>query len=202
MNKLNSVAHKNLIGLVLCGGKSTRMGYDKCLIEYHGLPQWEYIKNLLRKQGLEVFLSCGKDQVEHFKHEKCIIDVYPSIGPMGGILSAFKIKIDATFLVIACDYPLIKDNDIEWLIKHRDKGRDAIIMGKDLLNYEPTYGIYEKSSEFHFNASFEKNEYSIKRALSHMNFRILEPLHENVIKQANNPLERDRLQQMINGELI
>ena len=32
------------------GGKSTRMGKDKGLIDYHGLPQREYVYRLLREQ--------------------------------------------------------------------------------------------------------------------------------------------------------
>ena len=34
-------------GLVLSGGQSSRMGTDKALIDYHGIPQYAYVYDLL-----------------------------------------------------------------------------------------------------------------------------------------------------------
>ena len=51
-----------LYGLVLSGGKSTRMGTDKGLITYHGIPQREYIYKLLEEVCDATFLSIRDDQ--------------------------------------------------------------------------------------------------------------------------------------------
>ncbi|MFT5737968.1 MAG: molybdopterin-guanine dinucleotide biosynthesis protein A, partial [Maribacter sp.] len=37
------ISNAKIYGLVLAGGKSTRMGVDKGLITYHGLPQRDYL---------------------------------------------------------------------------------------------------------------------------------------------------------------
>ena len=51
-----------LNGLVLAGGKSLRMGYDKSSIEWHGKEQRYYMADLLKQYCDEVFISCRADQ--------------------------------------------------------------------------------------------------------------------------------------------
>ena len=53
-----------LYGLVLAGGRSTRMGQDKSLISYHGKAQREYMADLLGQWCSRTFISCRGDQVE------------------------------------------------------------------------------------------------------------------------------------------
>ena len=47
-------------GLVLSGGQSSRMGRDKALIDYHGLPQYAYVYDLLLGFCDKVFISSKK----------------------------------------------------------------------------------------------------------------------------------------------
>ena len=55
-----------LNGLVLAGGKSTRMGKDKGQISYHGIPQSTYLYNLLKDICDNTFLSIREDQQNQY----------------------------------------------------------------------------------------------------------------------------------------
>ena len=44
-------------GLVIAGGKSTRMQQDKAMIQYHGMPQYQYVYNILQPFCSETFIS-------------------------------------------------------------------------------------------------------------------------------------------------
>jgi molybdopterin-guanine dinucleotide biosynthesis protein A len=108
-----------LKALILSGGKSTRMGEDKAEIAYHGRPQWQYVRDLLRSKGLDVLISCRDEQSASFPGEQVIADSFTGLGPMGAILSAFREDPDAAWLVLACDLPLFDAPTLDFLLEHR-----------------------------------------------------------------------------------
>lgn len=109
-----------LNGLVLAGGQSQRMGQDKGLIEWHGIPQREHLANLLGPLCESVFISCREDQLAGI-HEnlQALPDTFSGLGPFGAILSAFRAYPDRAWLVVACDLPLLDRPSLEYLIQSR-----------------------------------------------------------------------------------
>src|SRR5512134_3524254 len=97
-----------LSGLIMAGGFSSRLGRDKFAIPWHGLPQWQYLGNLLSGLGLPVYISCRKEQAASLRGPWPLIpDAFGPVGPAGGILSAMEAVPQTAFLVIACDMPLV-----------------------------------------------------------------------------------------------
>ncbi|QXP55486.1 NTP transferase domain-containing protein [Cellulophaga sp. HaHa_2_95] len=110
-----------LYGLVLSGGKSTRMGTDKGLITYHGIPQRDYIYKLLEEVCDVTFLSIREDQAATIPENfQIITDENEFKGPFNGILSAHKKHPKVAWLVLACDLPLIDVKALKELIQARD----------------------------------------------------------------------------------
>ncbi len=115
-----------LNGLVLSGGKSTRMGNDKGLIEYHGIPQREYLYSLLESLCDKTFLSIREEQrKELVSNFNCVVDRNEYRGPLNGILSAHKEYSENAWLVVACDLPLLNAHTLEKLISERDTNKVA-----------------------------------------------------------------------------
>ncbi len=114
-----------LFGLVLAGGKSTRMGFDKGDLKYHGQQnQKEYAFALLNKYCEKVFHSLNESQIETSTQDY-IQDSFLGIGPMGGILSAFQKYPDSAWLTIACDMPFLTEKSIEQLVNERNTSKIA-----------------------------------------------------------------------------
>lgn len=110
-----------LYGLVLSGGKSTRMGTDKGLIAYHGIPQRTHLYQLLSKVCEETFISIRSDQASELPSDMTpILDEDAYRGPYNGLLSAHNRYPDAAWLVLACDLPLMDEEALEQLIAERD----------------------------------------------------------------------------------
>lgn len=108
-------------GLVLSGGKSTRMGKDKSLIAYHeGKPQRQYVYDLLSECCEIVFTSCRQEQ-EVPKHLNPLADRYDFGGPINGILSAFALHPDKAWLVLAVDMPNVTSQALQTLLSQRDQ---------------------------------------------------------------------------------
>jgi len=107
-------------GLVLAGGKSERLGYDKTIINWHGKPQKYYLADLMRPFCKEVYISCRAGQKEEIDFGyPTLEDTFTELGPYGAILSAFRHNPNAAWLVIASDLPLIDKETISYLIEHR-----------------------------------------------------------------------------------
>ncbi|WP_082892882.1 MULTISPECIES: NTP transferase domain-containing protein [Emticicia] len=127
-------------GLILIGGRSSRMGTDKGLLEYHGKPQREYLLELAKKYCSEVYYSC---RVEQVFSQNTIIDEY-QLGPMGGILSAFEKDSQTAWLVMACDMPFLNQKSFELLINHRNPNKIATAFFNPATNApDPLFTIYE-----------------------------------------------------------
>ncbi|WP_297795921.1 NTP transferase domain-containing protein [uncultured Eudoraea sp.] len=134
-----------LYGLVLSGGRSTRMGHDKSLIQYHDLPQREHLYNLLSQVCDKVFLSIRKEQRAEFApNVATIIDRDEYKGPFNGLLSAHYSNPKVAWLVLACDLPLINLEAIKQLIKERDVKENATAFATNKTGLpEPLAAIWE-----------------------------------------------------------
>ncbi|MBL7831269.1 MAG: NTP transferase domain-containing protein, partial [Saprospiraceae bacterium] len=68
--------------LILAGGRSTRMGKDKALMLIGSKTFWQHLVEIAEEAGLEVFISCRKDQENLFQHRLSVIpELFDSIGP-------------------------------------------------------------------------------------------------------------------------
>ncbi|MCK5440478.1 MAG: molybdenum cofactor guanylyltransferase [Maribacter sp.] len=134
-----------IYGLVLSGGKSTRMGKDKGLITYHGVPQREYLYQLLEKVCERTFISIREEQASEVSSAvNTIVDEDVFKGPFNGILSAHNKYPGVAWLVLACDLPLIDVKSLEGLISNRKKSSYATAFAqKENPLPEPLCAIWE-----------------------------------------------------------
>lgn len=116
--------HQEVKGLILAGGKSTRMGKDKGQLDYHGYSQVEYLRSIFSKLHLSSFVSCRSDQLEQYG-ELGLPDSFLNMGPYGAILSAFKKEPDVAWLACACDIPLLGASHIKMLLESRNRSKVA-----------------------------------------------------------------------------
>lgn len=137
-----------LNGLVLAGGKSSRMGTAKDKLNWHGKEQRYFAADLLAAFCNEVFISCRQDQLENFdSHYNALPDTFLNMGPFGGILSALRAQRDKAWLVVACDLPLLDKKSLEFLIQSRDPEKAATTYESPFDGLpEPLITIWEPKS--------------------------------------------------------
>ena len=107
-----------LTGIVLMGGKSTRMGKDKSQLSIDNQTFATIAFKKLNKFCDDVFYSINASQ-NHLNLNPCIEDKTANQGPLSGIISALN-TTQQSILVLAVDMPLIKEGTLEKLIQHRD----------------------------------------------------------------------------------
>src|SRR5437762_14123443 len=95
----------NLTAFVLAGGKSTRMGQDKALLDWHGQTLLEHMVNLLRKVA---------DQV-HVVGRAPLPDRLPGLGPLSGIATGLQASKTDANLFVAVDLPHLTEDFLKYL---------------------------------------------------------------------------------------
>ncbi|WP_369048050.1 NTP transferase domain-containing protein [Tenacibaculum sp. UWU-22] len=127
-------------GLVLVGGKSTRMGTNKSALQYYDKPQKEVVKKLLENNLLDTYFSVANSSTD----EKDINDTFLNLGPFGGICSAFQKDPNAAWLVLPIDVPFVDEKLIKLLLEKRNPSKIATaIKAKNKDFPEPLIAIYE-----------------------------------------------------------
>ncbi len=177
-----------LYGLVLSGGKSTRMGTDKGLIEYHGVPQREYLYHILSQVCEDTFISLREEQEDELPAVmKTIVDLNEFKGPYNGLLSAHKKYPEVAWLVLACDLPLMDLDALNELISQRDSTKQATAFAlKENPLPEPLCAIWEPLALQQSVTYLESGNGTCPRKyLINHNTKLVFPKYENVLLNAN-----------------
>lgn len=182
-----------LNGLILAGGKSTRMGEDKALIKYHGIPQVEYQKNLLSGFCDKTFLSVKEKRNQNNTYDIDLIeDTYLGLGPFGGILSAFRYDPNKAWLSLACDLPYLTEDTVRQLVQSRNTSKVATCFYNPETKFpEPLITIWEPRS-YALMLDFLSRGYACPRkVLINSDIEMVEMRENRAMKNANSPEERD-----------
>ena len=189
-----------LKGLILAGGESRRMGFDKGLMNYHGLPQREYLYHLLEPFTEENYISCRAGQIED-SEIPLIEDQFSDLGPFGAILTAFNQKPYTAWLVVACDFPLLDRSAIEQLINGREgNGIATSFLDPHTLMPEPWITILEPKIFPILEDYHTRRKSSLRGVLVDYNTTVIRPTNPDILLNANTLDEADRLKEMLNGK--
>ncbi|WP_343744398.1 NTP transferase domain-containing protein [Chitinophaga sp.] len=193
-----------LKGLVLCGGQSTRMQENKSRISYHGMPQWQYLVDLLTSFKLETYLSCRTDQQTDFDHySRLIPDSVPYGGPSAGLLSAHQAQPDSAWLVLACDLPLISRQSLEILVRERDAEQSATAFISPVNDLpEPLIAIWEPAGLRALWQNVEAGKNCPRKTLLNTHIRLLHNPYATEQYNANTPEEKAVALKQVTGQSL
>jgi molybdopterin-guanine dinucleotide biosynthesis protein A len=172
--------------VILCGGQSTRMGKDKCLIDYHGKPQYQFLFELLSPISQQVFVSCNAAQYNLLDENlQLIVDDkrFENHGPLTGILSVHHQFPNEHLLVIGCDYPLITQEDLFQLSSAFVKENRTIAFRNEEGFIEPLIAIYHNE----ILRQLSTKEFSLRRFLTEHSIHTLTPHYPHHLKSFDKP---------------
>lgn len=153
-----TIDYSNISAIILSGGKSSRMGTDKCELKYKG-------KTLLNIQ-IEKMLNLGIDDViaSGYKGNNCetkvILDDI-SKGPLSGILVGLNAIKNDVAIVLSVDVPLISKQTIEKLVAAYLKDNTDIVILRHNKKLEPLIGLYNKNIKEKIEDILNGDNYSV-----------------------------------------
>ncbi len=173
-----------LYGLILGGGRSIRMAMDKIFLNYHGVPQHLHLTRILQQECQKVYISCRSSQRESF--ENPLIDTFLQLGPLGGILSAFRYEPNVAWLTIACDLVLLNQEVIEKLVAKRDSSRMATcFFNSKRESPEPLLTIWEPKAYNFLLQHLASGQACPLKALMQGDIKMLDLNDESVLHNVN-----------------
>ncbi|MEH6680177.1 MAG: NTP transferase domain-containing protein [Sediminicola sp.] len=190
------MVRKPLYGLVLTGGRSSRMGTDKGSLDYHGIPQREYVYDQLEQFCQRTFYSCRAQQYPELNGKgNTIWDQYGFPGPFNGLLSAHAQYPKVAWLVMACDLPFLNGTGISELISAHDPQKNATAFSNPGSGMpEPLAAIWEPSG---LQCALDYLDKGGKPApawfLRQANVKLVVPIDENMLLNANSPVDYDHI---------
>ena len=192
---------RELYGLVVCGGKSTRMGTDKSLINYHGKPQRYYVYEMLEWVCDKVFISCNRSQATSIIAPYQILADLPDlghVGPMAALLTAFSAYPDKDFLVVGCDYPFVTTKDLKEFEKALDREQiaSAFYNGEHEV-YEPLLAYYSERSGTGIFRMYNDNQYSLQHFLKENNAEKYNPARPKHVVSIDTPEDFEHAKEKI-----
>jgi molybdenum cofactor guanylyltransferase len=128
---------------IMAGGQSSRMGQDKSFVPFQGRPLIEVVRERVAGLGAELVVITNKpDEYAHLGLPM-YSDVYPNMGPLGGIYTAVYHARHPYTLVVACDMPWLNRDLLDYMIGLRHQA-DIIVPRWDKFP-EPLHAIYSKA---------------------------------------------------------
>ncbi len=186
---------EGLTGILLCGGKSLRMGIDKALLDLKSMPMVTYPLKIMQQFCSEILISVNDRRLD-FLGYPTIRDEIQDIGPMGGLQACLKYSTNNLNLVLACDMPLINGLLMKKMIRVAEQ-YDAVV---PMLNHraEPLYALYKKNILEAVEKSIGQNVYSLQKLLSGLNVCYIETEDDQVneLVNVNTPSEVENYERL------
>jgi molybdopterin-guanine dinucleotide biosynthesis protein A len=137
-----SSAQQAITGVVLAGGKSSRMGQNKALMTLGGKRLVDRVVAVMRSVFDPLLMVTNTPEVYADLGVPMVQDVWPEKGSLGGIYSAIH-HVDTPYcLVVACDMPFLQAAMLHYL-STQTHGYDVVV--PDVLGELQTlHAIYSK----------------------------------------------------------
>ncbi len=129
-------------GVILAGGKSTRMGSNKALLPYRGGRFVEAIHRQLAEIFAEVIMVTNNPEQYEFLPCRKVPDLHAGMGVLAGIHSGLYHSNSPAIFAVACDMPYLVDDLIRHLASRADAG--GVLIPESPGGLEPLHAVYGK----------------------------------------------------------
>jgi molybdenum cofactor guanylyltransferase len=180
-------------GLVLAGGKSSRMGRDKAgLLHPDGRSLARRCHDLLGEAGCrEVWLSLRMDQelpegFDDLGEVRVVRD--EGGGPMAGMVAAMRARPGAHWLVVACDLPRLDVETLRALVEGWKAGEPFLAYRSESDGLpEPLCAFYGSDSLAVLEQALAADMRCPRKVLIRSGCRLLDAVTPRALDNANTP---------------
>lgn len=160
-----------MAGLVLCGGRSSRMGEEKALLDSGGEPLVVRVARRLASVADPVMLAPGRIGRLGDLGFPEVSDEVPAAGPLAAIVAGISASPHPTVAVVAVDMPDASPEVFALLARLR-LGEDAVVPVTP-TGPQPLHALYSRSALPHLRAALASGRLRVGDALSALRVRMV-----------------------------
>ena len=133
-----------MTGIILAGGKNTRMGVNKAFLEINGTRMIDKTMDIYSRLFSEILIVTN-DPLPYleFTSAAIVTDIYKNKGPLGGIYTGLFYSKNPYVFVSACDMPYLNGDFIEYLAGLT--GKHDVIVPELAEGYQPLHAVYSRN---------------------------------------------------------
>lgn len=135
--------YNDITGIILSGGKSSRMGENKSLMKLGEATVIEHVKKLMQSLFSKVILITNEQAEYKFLNLDMFEDIYFRMGPLAGIHSGLAHSTTNKNFIISCDLPMMTGQMISYLADY--KTAKPVTVAKADGYVQQLCGIYDKA---------------------------------------------------------
>ncbi len=111
--------YKDVTGIILSGGKSSRMGVNKSLLKVGEITIIERVRNFMQSMFGELILITNEPVDYKFLNIPIYEDLFKHKGPLAGIHSGLTHSSTEENFIISCDLPFITEETIKYIVEFK-----------------------------------------------------------------------------------
>jgi molybdopterin-guanine dinucleotide biosynthesis protein A len=131
---------------IQAGGKSSRMGQDKALMPFRGVPLIQYVMECLAPITDEIIVTTNQPENYNFLGVPLFPDIRPGRGALGGLYTALKSASYNLVAVVACDMPFASSAFFLEGTKLLSTHEADIVIPRTEYGYEPLHALYRRDA--------------------------------------------------------
>jgi molybdenum cofactor guanylyltransferase len=163
---------KHVTGLILLGGKSSRYGSNKALVEIDGVRLVDRVAGVMKSIFHRLILVTNTPEEYAYLQIPMVEDLIKGLGPMGGVYTGLMTLSDELGFFVACDMPFLSESLIRHMVDVRDDF-DAVVPRMDWM-LEPLHALYSKKCLSVIQEAIEQHQHQIVKCLAGMRVRYVD----------------------------
>ena len=132
-----------MTGVILAGGRSSRFGKNKALVEIGGTRLIDRVVSKMESVFHRLVIISNTPQEYSYLKLPIFTDLIKGLGPVGGIYTGLEVIEDEMGFFVACDMPFINEKLIRYIVDVKEDF-DAVVPKIDWM-MEPLFALYRKS---------------------------------------------------------
>ncbi len=172
---------KNITGVILAGGNSSRMGTDKGILDLNGKKIVQYVIESLKPLVDDIIIIANNENYNAFGFP-VYKDEIKDCGPLGGIYTSLLKISNPKAIILSCDIPFVSSAFLSEVIA-QSEGYDVAVPvhgGK----FEPLCSVYSKNCIDAFKTALDKKIFKLTDAIALVNAK-------QIILPSNNEIENN-----------